>query len=123
MRESKFGPGIGKWAEVNLGKNVDCDWHMNGNLDFYRTTEDIMDMVGKHCLATSQRVPLTTFYCSLRGTSTASQISHTRRVIFAKHKVLICLTLKGRVVFLIRPTLPADGHFGRVVPNRVETRT
>ena len=22
MRESKFGPGIGKWDEVNLGKNV-----------------------------------------------------------------------------------------------------
>jgi hypothetical protein len=42
MRESKFGPGIGKWAEVNLGKNVDCDWHMDGSLDFYRTTEDII---------------------------------------------------------------------------------
>lgn len=123
MREGKFGPGIGKWAEVNLYRNVDCNWHIDGSLNFYRTTEDIMDIVGKHCLATSQRVPLTTFYCSLRGTSTANQISHTRRVIFAKHKVLICLTIIGRVVFLIRPTLPAYGHFGRVVPNTVETRT
>lgn len=77
---------------------------MGGNLDCYETKLVWLENI------VLQQANRYHFYCSLRGASIADHIAHTitRRVIFAKHKVLIWLTLKGGLVLLIRPRLPAD---------------